>query len=817
MIRLPISNRAAVSCLALAFALSGCASDTTPSEQTGSLSLNLELADGVVINEVAWTISGGDMEPMSGTIDTSAPGATASVEVFGLPPGSGYLVELAATDESGQITCGGDAEFDVEVGLATDVMVFLNCKRPTRLGGVRVNGKFNICAELAKVVVSPLQTSVGNDIDLSAQTIDVEGDDVTIMWSATGGSIGDLNAAQTTYTCGEVGQQSITVTVSDDDFVYCMADWTVAVTCVEGQGDLCEGVSCEDDGNECTAEACNPSTGACDSTPVDDGTSCDGGAGVCMSGECVPNDLCEGVSCEDDGNECTTEACNPSTGACDSTPVDDGTSCDGGAGVCMSGECVPNDLCEGVTCEDDGNECTAEACDPSTGQCETSNVADGTECAGGVTELTTNGGFETGNTDGWTFFDNGGTFEVTMAQASTGDWSGNVVAPGPNASPLIKQANIGIGTVAPNSSVTISFDLYGSLAGAGGVVFAEFFSELSGGGVSGTEILGGGPLFPTDTWTNYTFTTTTGPDVSGGVTLQLKAACGAVEGCAVDAYFDNVSVTTESSGGVCMEGVCGPVDLCAGVICEDDGNECTAAACNPGTGECETSNVADGTPCNDGAGTCSAGVCEESSEGVVYTQDFETLDQASTTALGDAGFLVFGNVYSGTTGDVIGFYGPFPAPNNPAAAAFSLIASGQGGAEQGAEQLLIFSDYNNQAEMTAGNLVEALTFQEITIGAGDVGKTLTFSFQGKLGDLSGDSTAYAFIKTLAPPTYDQTNLVTVDTTSIPATWGNHSISLDIIAPLVGQILQFGFSATAMNNEPSGVFYDNIVVTTSPTP
>ena len=154
--------------LAAALALAGCAAETTSGETTGSLNLNLELADGITINEVVWRISGNDMD-MTGTIDTSAPGATASVEVFGLPPGDGYLVELSATDESGEVTCKGDAEFAVEVGVATDVMVFLNCKLPRELGAVRVNGKFNICAQLAKAVVSPLQTSVGNEIDLSAQ------------------------------------------------------------------------------------------------------------------------------------------------------------------------------------------------------------------------------------------------------------------------------------------------------------------------------------------------------------------------------------------------------------------------------------------------------------------------------------------------------------------------------------------------------------------------------------------------------------------------------------------------------------------------
>jgi hypothetical protein len=114
----------------------------------------------------------------------------------------------------------------------------------------------------------------------------------------------------------------------------------------------------------------------------------------------------------------------------------------------------------------------------------------------------------------------------------------------------MKQANIGVGVVQPNSPVTISFDLFGSLAGAGGVVFAEFFSELSGGGTSKAEILSGSPLFPnapndwTAGWVTYTFNTTTGPDVSGGVTLQLKTDCGANAGCTVDTYWDNVSVTS---------------------------------------------------------------------------------------------------------------------------------------------------------------------------------------------------------------------------------------------------------------------------------
>ncbi|MGB8330080.1 MAG: hypothetical protein WCE62_08115, partial [Polyangiales bacterium] len=374
-----------IACSALlALTVAGCSSDDASSgDTTGSLNLNLELASGAVINEVDYLISGNDITPIGGTIDTSAPGATASVEVFGLPPGTGYLVELSATTEDGTMTCQGSAPFDVSVGVATDVMVMLNCKRPPRYGAVRVNGKFNICADLIQAVASPLQTSVGNDIDLSAIGSDDEGDAIKYIWSATGGSIADSSAASTTYTCGEVGDQTITIVVSDDDFVYCMDQWTFPVTCVQGEGDLCEDVTCDDTGNDCTEAACNPSNGACEVSNVEDGTECDGGEGTCSGGECVAGNPCEGVTCDDTGNECTSAACNPASGQCETSNVADGTACDGGAGMCVAGSCMATDLCEGVTCDDTGNECTVAACNNQTGNCDVMNAPEGTSCGDG--------------------------------------------------------------------------------------------------------------------------------------------------------------------------------------------------------------------------------------------------------------------------------------------------------------------------------------------------------------------------------------------------------------------------------------------------
>jgi len=110
------------------------------------------------------------------------------------------------------------------------------------------------------------------------------------------------------------------------------------------------------------------------------------------------------------------------------------------------------------------------------------------------------------------------------------------------------------GSIAPGDSINVSFDLYGSLTGAGGVVFVEvIFLNSAGQDVGGRNFVGPpAPYVPTTSWTNHSGTViagtgtggVTGYDVSGGVTLELKAACGQIpEGCGVDAYFDNVTFT----------------------------------------------------------------------------------------------------------------------------------------------------------------------------------------------------------------------------------------------------------------------------------
>ena len=131
-----------------------------------------------------------------------------------------------------------------------------------------------------------------------------------------------------------------------------------------------------DDGNACTTDACDPSTGAITNTPVntDDGD-------ACTTDACDPatGTITNTPVNTDDGDACTTDACDPATGTITNTPVNTN---DGDA--CTTDACDP---ATGVITNtpvntDDGNACTTDACDPATGVITNTpvNTDDGDAC-----------------------------------------------------------------------------------------------------------------------------------------------------------------------------------------------------------------------------------------------------------------------------------------------------------------------------------------------------------------------------------------------------------------------------------------------------
>ena len=140
------------------------------------------------------------------------------------------------------------------------------------------------------------------------------------------------------------------------------------------------GTVCETDGNLCNGVSACDASGACAAgTPLscDDGNACNGAEG------CVPATGCTAGTAPvlDDGNVCTNDTCVPALGVehvpvAAGTPCLDGNVCNGaeacdGAGACEPGSTLPID---------DGNPCTSDGCDPVLGVTHVP-VPTGTSCA----------------------------------------------------------------------------------------------------------------------------------------------------------------------------------------------------------------------------------------------------------------------------------------------------------------------------------------------------------------------------------------------------------------------------------------------------
>ena len=137
---------------------------------------------------------------------------------------------------------------------------------------------------------------------------------------------------------------------------------TVHDVCV---GTVCVGVPrvCSD-GNACTHSSCRSlpdGTFVCDHIPAP-GRPCDDGLRCTRNDTCGVTSICAGlpVLC-DDGNACTDDSCDPSTGRCIAENTTGGP-CEHpnrclGAGTCRNGTCASAaNVC------DDGNACTRDTC-----------------------------------------------------------------------------------------------------------------------------------------------------------------------------------------------------------------------------------------------------------------------------------------------------------------------------------------------------------------------------------------------------------------------------------------------------------------------
>jgi RHS repeat-associated protein len=394
-------------------------------------------------------------------------------------------------------------------------------------------------------------------------------------------------------------------------------------TCDDGSlcngTDTCDGLgACQvgtppavDDGNPCTADACDSVLGVTHS-PVAPGTNC-ADATVCngtetcnATGSCTPGS----APTVDDGNPCTADTCDPATGVTH-TPVSAGTSCPDGDACNGSEVCNSSGACTAGTLPvtDDGNPCTADSCDPASGVSHTP-VAAGTSCA----DANLCNGEETCNSGGTCL--PGTPLETDDGNPCTADSC--VPAEGVQHIPVSAgtscvDANVcngaescdGIGACSPGTPLATddanpcTADACEPVTGVSHTPVAAGTACADANVCNGTEECNG----------------------SGACTAGTPPTLDDNNPCTADSCDPSTGIahTPVSAGTSCADPnqcngseVCDGSGICAAGVppATDDGNPCTVDACNPGTGVTHSpapsgTNCADANPCN-GAEICDA-------------------------------------------------------------------------------------------------------------------------------------------------------------------------------------------------------------------
>ena len=204
-----------------------------------------------------------------------------------------------------------------------------------------------------------------------------------------------------------------------------------------------------------------------------------------------------------------------------------------------------------------------------------------------------------------------------------------------------------------------------------------------------------------------------------------------------------------------------------------------------------------------------------------YSQDFESLDPNSATALSGDGWFIGNCLVGGGC-----WFGPGnEAPNSPASGVngYSALVTDQGGVGQGGVQLSVYSDYNPWSSFggAGSQTLETFVYRDIgIIGAGDANQTIQFNFdvkQGNIGDSTLGSQAWAYINVIKVSDSSFATLYNgqFETTTVGTDWISGSLDVTIDASWAGELLQIGFKNTTTEWDASGVVYDNLSVAAVP--
>ncbi len=399
-----------------------------------------------------------------------------------------------------------------------------------------------------------------------------------------------------------------------------------------------------DDGNPCTDDACDPAVGcvfAPNTAPCDDGVACTGGD-TCADGVCAgedigcdctvdtdcaafeDGDLCNGtlycdttaapfackvdpltvVTCQlgaGDNATCLTATCDPGTGQCGTEPQNEGAGCSDGD-ACTSGDTCAAGACVGaaVTC-DDGNPCTTDSCDSAQG-CQATAITTFKLCDDGDA-CTVNDACQSGFCvgTGAVTCDDGNPCTTDVCDPSVGCLYLPNTLSCDDGDPCTVGDVCGDGTCA------------GAAMDCSGQDDACNVGVCVGGGCVQAPS-GSGPCDDGDACTS-------GDACSDGVCVGAAVVCDDGNPCTADACDPAQGCVAPPVSGVvaCDDGdACTTADTCSGGACVggaapdcDDGNPCTTDTCDAALGCVHAANTLscdDGDPCTVGD-VCGGGTC----------------------------------------------------------------------------------------------------------------------------------------------------------------------------------------------------------------
>ncbi|HEX6243139.1 MAG TPA: hypothetical protein VFZ61_19635, partial [Polyangiales bacterium] len=227
MFRKSVLGTAGLLALAAIGGVHGCAEEkgSDIASETGSIGevgLKLTLPDGVTINSVNYTVTGGPSSvTRSGTVDVTNSNVL-RFRVGNLPVGAGYNISLSASTNGGD-SCASSAGFTVENNVVTAVTMTLTCGggvviQPDNGGDLNVNAQVVVDAGVSCPVATgvsslPLEVLTNSALDLTGYASSTSSS-IVYAWSGQGGSFSSTNTAATSYTCQTPGLHSLTFSIT---------------------------------------------------------------------------------------------------------------------------------------------------------------------------------------------------------------------------------------------------------------------------------------------------------------------------------------------------------------------------------------------------------------------------------------------------------------------------------------------------------------------------------------------------------------------------------------------------------------------------